>query len=70
LDPYPTLPFDNKSAEICGKERARLEALGLSIGPYDLMIASIALANGLTLITHNVREFSRVAELEIEDWEA
>jgi len=37
------------------------------IGPYDLMIA--ALAHNLTLVTHNVREFSRVEGLQIEDWE-
>jgi tRNA(fMet)-specific endonuclease VapC len=33
-------------------------------------IAAIALANNLTLVTHNTREFSRVAGLQIEDWEA
>ena len=33
------------------------------------MIAAIALVNGLTLVTHNVREFQRVNHLSIEDWE-
>ena len=42
---------------------------GTLIGPNDLMIASICLARGLTLVTHNVVEFSRVPNLEIEDWE-
>ena len=36
----------------------------------DLLIAAIALANDLTLVTHNTREFSRVAGLRLEDWEA
>ena len=39
------------------------------IGPNDLMIAAIALANDLTLVTHNVGEFGRVESLKIEDWE-
>ncbi len=42
---------------------------GTPIGPNDLMIASIALANEATLVTHNVREFSRVTGLLIDDWE-
>jgi tRNA(fMet)-specific endonuclease VapC len=33
------------------------------------MIAAIALANDLTLVTHNSREFSRVPDLNLEDWE-
>lgn len=44
--------------------------LGTPIGIHDLLIASIALANDLTLVTHNTGEFSRVEGLRIEDWEA
>ena len=43
--------------------------VGTPIGPYDLQIAAIALVLGLTLVTHNVREFSRVPGLLIEDWQ-
>jgi tRNA(fMet)-specific endonuclease VapC len=39
------------------------------MGPNDLMIASIAIANGLTLVTHNTSEFSRVPDLNLEDWQ-
>jgi tRNA(fMet)-specific endonuclease VapC len=63
------LPFDDRAAEFYGQIRARLAAQGLPIGPNDLMIASIALSNQLILITHNIREFSRVDGLQIEDWE-
>ncbi len=66
---FVSLPFDDLAADFYGQERARLARLGQSIGPNDLMIASIALANNLTLITHNTREFSRVANLQFEDWE-
>ena len=43
---------------------------GLLIGPHDLLIASIALARNLVLVTHNTREFRGVAGLIIEDWQA
>jgi len=39
------------------------------IGPNDLMIAAIALANGLTVVTHNIGEFGRVPGLNVEDWQ-
>lgn len=69
LRQFTSFPFDDPAAELYGKQRARLAILGQSIGPNDLMIASIALANNLILVTHNTREFSRVANLQIEDWE-
>ena len=49
--------------------RSRLDAMGKPIGGNDMMIASIAIANGLTLVTHNTGEFSRIAGLSIEDWQ-
>ena len=66
---FISLPFDDLAAEQYGKERARLAALGTPIGPNDLMIASIALAHRLTLVTHNTSEFSRVVGLVLEDWQ-
>jgi tRNA(fMet)-specific endonuclease VapC len=69
LLPYICLPFDETSAGIQAQIRHHLESLGTPIGPYDLQIAAIALANGCTLVTHNTAEFSRVPGLLIEDWE-
>lgn len=69
LQPYRSLPFDDAAAEIAGVLRAQLVKQGMPIGPYDLQIAAIALANDCTVVTHNVSEFSRIPELEIEDWE-
>ncbi|NEQ68410.1 MAG: type II toxin-antitoxin system VapC family toxin [Symploca sp. SIO2D2] len=66
---YISLPFDGNAAAIYGQIRTNLERLGTPIGPYDLQIAAIALANNLTLVTHNINEFSRVEQLKIEDWE-
>ena len=41
---------------------------GTLIGPNDLLIASIAFANGLILVTNNTSEFSRVPGLKLGDW--
>ncbi|WP_071190709.1 type II toxin-antitoxin system VapC family toxin [Trichormus sp. NMC-1] len=49
--------------------RAELSAKGIMIGSNDLQIAAIAMANNLILVTHNVKEFSRVNGLPFEDWE-
>lgn len=67
---FRSLPFDDVAAASYASVRAELSAKGSLIGPYDLQIAAIALANDLTLVTHNTSEFSRVSGLRIEDWEA
>jgi tRNA(fMet)-specific endonuclease VapC len=64
-----SLPFDGKAAYEFGDIRAFLAKKGTPIGPYDLQIAAIARAHHLTLVTHNTREFSRVPNLMLEDWE-
>lgn len=69
LNQFHSFPFDDPAATLYGAERARLAKLGTPIGPLDLLIACIALANTLTLVTHNTREFSRVAGLTLDDWE-
>lgn len=69
LNQFQSLPFDDEAALIFGEIRAELAAKGTPIGPYDLQIAAIALANNLTLVTHNTNEFSRIGNLKIEDWE-
>jgi tRNA(fMet)-specific endonuclease VapC len=65
---FGSLPFDDAAADVCGRIRADLAAQGTPIGPNDLMIAAITLANNLIVVTHNTREFSRVAGLLLEDW--
>jgi tRNA(fMet)-specific endonuclease VapC len=66
---FASLPFDDQAAAEYGKIRAYLASRGTSIGPNDLMIASSALAKGLTLVTHNTTEFSRVPGVKLEDWQ-
>ena len=66
---FESLPFDDTAALIFGELRAGLAKKGTSIGAYDLQIAAIALANNLTLVTHNTKEFGRINDLKMEDWE-
>ena len=68
LSGFGSVPFDDRAAEVYGEIRAHLSEHGLVIGPNDLLIAAIALAHGMTLVTHNTREFERVRELNLEDW--
>jgi len=67
---FVSLPFDDNAAVIGGQIRADLATKGTPIGPNDLLIAAIALANDVTLVTHNTREFGRVSGLRLEDWES
>ncbi len=67
---FATLAFDEKCEETYGIIRAQLAKAGTLIGPNDLLIAAIAVANGATLITRNTGEFRRVRGLKFEDWES
>jgi tRNA(fMet)-specific endonuclease VapC len=60
--------FDELAARKYAIIRSQLEKDGLVISARDLQIASIAMANKLIAVTHNVKEFKRVAKLEVEDW--
>ena len=62
------LDFDAVAANCYGKIRADLEKKGTPIGPLDMMIAGHAQSLGYTIVTNNVKEFSRVAALKIENW--
>ncbi len=65
---FRVLPFDETAAQEAAEIRAVLERSGKIIGPYDLLIAGHARVLGLTLVTGNVAEFSRVPRLQIQDW--
>ena len=62
------LPFKPPADVIYRDLRAQLERVGTPIGPNDMLIAAQALALGLTVVTDNEREFSRVAGLSVENW--
>ena len=68
LETIPVLSLDMPTDAQYGLIRAELEAAGQPIGMNDLLIASHALALGLTLVTDNTSEFSRVRGLKVENW--
>ena len=62
------LPFAAPADRIYGELRAHLESKGTPVGANDLLIAAHAIALGYTLVTDNVREFSRIKGLKVENW--
>ena len=62
------LPFGSTEADVAAHIRAELESAGTPIGLYDILIAGTAAAHRATLVTRNIREFSRIPKLQIEDW--
>ena len=64
----PVIPFDSAAAAHYGNLRATLESGRNLIGPLDLLIAAHGRALGLTLVTNNIGEFSRVPNLAVENW--
>jgi len=69
FSPLESLPFDDGCAEMYARIRQDLSTQGCLIGPNDLLIAAVALANDAVLVTHNQKEFCRVAGLRLTDWE-
>ena len=68
LSPFNVVAFDAKDAIAAGNVRAYLSREGTPIGPYDLQIAAQGLTRNMTVVTHNISEFSRVPGLKVEDW--
>ena len=68
LLPLNLIDPDPSSAIEAAVIRAQLEKKGISIGPYDLLIAGLAQSRGMTLVTNNIKEFERVVSLHLENW--
>ncbi len=68
LDQIATFPMESPGEEHYAEIRDTLERAGTPIGPNDLLIAAHARSLGLTLVTNNIREFSRVPGLLVENW--
>ena len=62
------IPFDKDAAIAYGNIRSDLEKRGMIIGGNDLLIAAHAVSRDLVLVTNNIREFSRVNGLKLENW--
>jgi tRNA(fMet)-specific endonuclease VapC len=70
LLPLNIVDMDRSAAIEAAVIRAQLEKKGISIGPYDLLIAGLARSRDMILVTNNTKEFKRVVDLHLEDWVA
>lgn len=68
LQPLMILPLDLDAVLRFAEIKLYLKRRGMMIGPMDLLVAAIVLVNDATIVTNNVREFSRVPDLRIENW--
>lgn len=68
LLPLEILPFSQKAASFYGELRSKLEREGKVIGSMDMLIASHAVSENLILVTNNLKEFSRIQSLKLENW--
>ena len=68
LSIFDVLSFDGEAATAYGIIQADLQRKGTPIGPMDTLISAHARAEGLTLVTNNLREFERVEGLTLENW--
>ena len=68
IAPIEILPYGDDAAQYYGNIRAFLEKQGTPIGALDMLIAAHALSVNCTLVTNNLKEFSRVPHLLIENW--
>lgn len=68
LSGFNLIDFDAVAARSYGRIRADLQSKGNVIGAMDMLIAATAISNGMSLVSNNVGEFSRVKGLKIENW--
>ncbi len=68
MAPFVRLPISDDDATCAARAKADLAGKGLSICPYDALIAAQAITRELTLVTNNTREFSRLPDLKLVDW--
>ena len=68
LVPFNIVDFTSSDAYQYGIIRSYLESIGQIIGPYDQQIAAQAISRKLILVTNNIKEFSRIPDLKLENW--
>ncbi len=68
LSMIDVLPLEADADQHYGVIRSALETAGTPIGANDMLIAAHTLSQGLTLVTNNTREFSRVDGIKLENW--
>jgi tRNA(fMet)-specific endonuclease VapC len=64
----PVLPLNDTALRRFGELKAELRRTGQPIAEFDLLIASVALAESYILVTNNTRHYDRIPELQLENW--
>ena len=67
LPAVTVLPYDISIAKVFGKIRAHLEEIGTILPDADIQIAATAIGHNLELITGNLRHFSRISGLKLNN---
>jgi tRNA(fMet)-specific endonuclease VapC len=62
------IDFSDSQSELYGKIRLKLERSGTPLGDMDMLIAAAALSTGAILVSHNVKHFSKIEGIRVEDW--
>ena len=68
LENMRIVDFNDDAADMYAKIGAELEKSGTPIDNMDLLIAASAMAEGAVLVSHNTRHFSKIKDLQVEDW--
>lgn len=68
LSKIPILPFCQQSSSIFAQHKAKLREKGNTLADLDLMIASITMQHQMILVTNNIKHFSRLINLNLENW--
>jgi len=68
LIPLEIVAFDQQAAQVYGVIRTNLEQQGQVIGSLDMLIAAQAISASMILVTNNIGEFSRIPNLQLENW--
>jgi tRNA(fMet)-specific endonuclease VapC len=65
---FANLPLSTEITAMFGDQKTNLRKSGNLIADFDILIGSTAIVNGLILITNNVKHFSRLSGITIENW--
>ncbi|MDZ7754797.1 type II toxin-antitoxin system VapC family toxin [Rhodohalobacter sp.] len=68
LMPFEIVPYNSSMSETYAEIRTACERKGAGVGPNDLLIATIVIANNGTLVTRNLKEFGRIPGLKLTEW--
>jgi tRNA(fMet)-specific endonuclease VapC len=68
IENITVISLDQNSLKRFGELKAELRKIGQPVADFDLLIASVALTKNYILVTNNTRHYSRISELQLENW--